>query len=105
MQKMFAFVGQIPPDAAIPDPWDNLDIDEGIRQAGKIMGISPKVIRGKDDLTKYRNEKQAASQQQTDMDQAEQGANIVSKALPAIQGADPAMVGKMVEAAGRAGVA
>jgi len=104
MGKMFAFVGQIPIEAGIPNPWDNLDVDEGIRQAGKIMGLSPKVIRSKDETAKFRDEKAATNAPQEDMDQASQGAEIMSKALPAMKDMDPAMMGQIAEAAGRGGL-
>lgn len=103
MNKLFGFIGQF--SAEKPEVWDNVDVDEGIRVAGGIMGTPPKVLRSKEGLATFRQKKEEARAEAQEMEAAQAGAEVMSKALPALKDLPPEMAGKMAEMAGRSGMA
>lgn len=103
MNKLFGFLGAIPPAEQRSEAWDGVDIDEGVRAASEIMGVPPKVTRSKEKLQQFREKKSQAAQEQQGLDQAGQVSEMASKLMPAMKDMPPDVMSKMMETLGKGG--
>ena len=102
--KLISFIA--PLSESHPEIWDNIDMDEGVREAAKIMGIPKKMLRAKDGENSVKNIRAAREQARAQAQQQEalaQGAEIAAKGIPALNEMNPDMMAKLAEAAGAAG--
>lgn len=68
LERFVAFTGQLAAATAQPSPvWDALDTDEIIDTHAEMTGISPKVIRSKDEVAQIRKAQADAAQAQQKM--------------------------------------
>lgn len=68
-------VGTADPGRAM-DPFDNLDLDEQLRDFARMVGAPADQVRESDEALAVRNERSQSQQQQAAMAQAEQAANL-----------------------------
>lgn len=81
IERTFAFAGNL--TAVFPEIVDNLDADQALRNYGEILGTSPEILRGADDVAAIRQQRaeaQAAEQQMMQLQQGAQAAKVLSEA-------------------------
>lgn len=74
IERTFSFAGNLV--AVFPTITDNIDADIAFRAYGETLGISPDIIRDDDQVKEMRAERQAAQQQQAQMEQTMASAQI-----------------------------
>lgn len=80
IEGLVAFLGTVA--AASPGVFDNVDLDEAVREYGDLLGTPAKIMRDKDDVAKIRADKAEQAAQQQGMQQsmaAVQGAQTMSQ--------------------------
>ena len=82
LQQTMAFVGNL--IAASPDALDKVDTDEAIELYADAVGVSPKLLRSKDDVAQIRGQRQEAQQKQQALDNAA----VMAKSTKDLAGAD-----------------
>lgn len=90
-----------PMKEAYPDIMDNFDGDEIARLVAAINGVPKKISRGTEGprgIVAMRNTRAAGEKQARDMEQAAGLADMVQKMGPAVKGADPAALQKLLGA-------
>lgn len=75
IERFFQFTGNI--GAAIPDAFDNVDVDEGIRVYGDRLHVPPSIIR----------DAKEAAQQRQDRQQKQQQSQALQESMAAAEGA------------------
>lgn len=66
-----------------PNVIDNIDTDKAVKRLADIYNVPPDIIRSDDEVKKIREEKQAFMQQQQELNNLTQGADIVEKGAKA----------------------
>ena len=68
VDRLLGFVGNL--SAVAPEAMDRVNVDETVAEYGDMLGVSPKILRGDDEVAEIRAQRQQAIAQQQ---QAEQG--------------------------------
>lgn len=80
IERLLALAGNV--GAIAPDVFDKIDLDQTIDEYGRLMAVTPKIIRSDDDVTGIREARERAKQQQAALEQtaaAVQGAKTLSE--------------------------
>ena len=89
---------QINPEAA-----DNIDMDAVIRVSARNTGVTPEIIRDKDEMLEMRRVKREAEAKDKQMAQTMQGAQAMGQAAPALEAITAAAKGGILPQGGLSG--
>ena len=95
VEQFVGFLGNLA--GVSPEVLDKINIDAVVDEYGEILGVSPKIIRGEEDVAQIRQaraEAAQAAQQQEMMMQGAQGAKLLSEAKLGGGSALDAMLGR-----------